>query len=267
MPHDAEQLPAALRRERIIALIAASGFVRVAELSREFGVSEVTVRSDLDAIEREHPIDRVHGGAVMRGSTVRREEPFEAALASAAEEKRRIGVAAAALVTSGSSILLDVGTTPAAVAAALLERDELDDVVVVTNSLTTALALEPAIPRFTVVVTGGTLRPLQHSLVAPYASQLLDELHVDLAFLGGTGVHPERGVTNVNLAETELKRRMLLAADRAVIVADASKLGVVDLGRIGRIEEFDVLVTSPGGPDGRDGLDGLAERGLEVVVA
>ncbi|WP_368498689.1 DeoR/GlpR family DNA-binding transcription regulator [Herbiconiux sp. A18JL235] len=264
MSSDSEQLPAAVRRDRIIARVLDTGFVRVGELSREFGVSEVTVRSDLDAIEREYPIDRVHGGAVLRGGGGRREEPFEAALASSAEQKRRIGRVAAAMVSSGSSIILDVGTTPAAVAAALVERDDLDDVVVVTNSLTTALALEPAIPRLTVVVTGGTLRPLQHSLVAPFASKVLDELHVDLAFLGGTGVHPLHGATNVNLPETELKRQMLLSAERAVFVADSSKLGVVDLGRIGAIEEFHVLVTADPEPGA---LDGFAERGLEVIVA
>jgi DeoR family transcriptional regulator of aga operon len=262
MVNESEQVPAAVRRARILSRVEEIGFARVADLSREFGVSEVTVRSDLVMIERESPIDRVHGGAVLRGNQARREEPFERALSTSAEEKRRIGEAAAALVRSGDSVLLDVGTTPAAVAAALLERDDLDDLVIVTNSLTTALALEPAIPRYTVVVTGGTLRPLQHSLVAPFASKILDELHVDLAFLGCTGVHPEGGVTNVNLAETELKRAMLLAADRAVIVADASKVGRIDLGRIGSIDEFATLVTT--------GLDGaqrtaFAERGLDIV--
>ncbi|MCS5736279.1 DeoR/GlpR family DNA-binding transcription regulator [Herbiconiux daphne] len=262
MPNDFEQLPAAVRRERILARVEETGFVRVADLSREFGVSEVTVRSDLDAIERHSPIDRVHGGAVLRGVTARREEPFEEALATSADEKRRIGAAAAALVTSGSSVILDVGTTPAAIAAALVERADLDDIVIVTNSLTTALALEPAIPRFTVVVTGGTLRPLQHSLVAPFASKVLDDLHVDLAFLGCTGVHPEGGVTNVNLAETELKRAMLLSADRAVIVADSSKIGRVDLGRIGAIDEFATLVTSAVDDAVRASFE---KRGIEVV--
>jgi DeoR family transcriptional regulator of aga operon len=264
MANDSEQVPAAVRRDRILARVSETGFVRVADLSREFGVSEVTVRSDLDAIERANPIDRVHGGAVLRGGAARREEPFEQALSTSADEKRRIGVAAAALVRSGDSVILDVGTTPAAVAAALLERDDLEEVVVVTNSLTTALSLEPAIPRFTVVVTGGTLRPLQHSLVAPFASKVLDELHVDLAFLGGTGMHPEGGATNVNLAETELKRAMLLAADRAVFVADASKIGRIDLGRIGAVEEFDTLVTT--GVDDRT-RESFVARGIAVVSA
>ncbi len=262
MTSESEQLPAAVRRERILSRVSENGFVRVADLSREFGVSEVTVRSDLDAIERESPIDRVHGGAVLRGSPSRREEPFESALTTAALDKRLIGTAAARLVQSGMSVILDVGTTPASVAAALLARDDLDDLVVVTSSLTTALTLEPAIPRFTVVVTGGTLRPLQHSLVAPFATKVLDELRVDVAFIGGTGVHPDGGVTNVNLAETEVKRAMLLAADRAVVVADASKLGRIDLGRIGRLDEFSTLVTA--GADAA-AQESFARAGVEVI--
>ncbi|MFB2580794.1 DeoR/GlpR family DNA-binding transcription regulator [Herbiconiux sp. P15] len=236
--------PAAVRRRRILALVAETGFARVAVLSGVLGVSEVTVRSDLAALEREGSVDRVHGGAVARGSAPRSETPFDLARANAADEKRRIGRAGAALVESGSSVLLDVGTTTAAVADALLERDDLDDVVVITNGLSIALALEPAIPRFTVVVTGGTLRPLQHSLVAPYASMLLTGIRADLAFIGCTGVDAVAGVTNVNLPETELKQAMLAAADRAVVVADSSKLGRTSLGVIGALDRFELLLTA-----------------------
>ncbi|WP_291056755.1 DeoR/GlpR family DNA-binding transcription regulator [Herbiconiux sp.] len=232
------------RRQRILELVSATGFARVADLSRELSVSEVTVRSDLAALEREQAIDRVHGAAVVRGMAQRGERPFEVARESSADEKRRIGRAGAALVESGSSVLLDVGTTTAAVADALLERDDLHDVVVITNGLSIALALEPAIPRFTVVVTGGTLRPLQHSLVAPYASMLLAGIRADIAFIGCTGVDAAAGVTNLNLPETELKRAMLAASDRAVVVAESSKLGRTSLGVIGALDRFDLLITA-----------------------
>jgi DeoR family transcriptional regulator of aga operon len=266
--------PAAQRRTQIVALVGATGFARVAELSRGLGVSEVTVRSDLAALEREGAVDRVHGGAVLRGMSPRTEpalEPsFESARATWADEKRRIGVAAAALVESGSSVLLDVGTTTAAVADALLERDDLDDVVVITNGLSIALALEHAIPRFTVVVTGGTLRPLQHSLVAPYASVLLGRLHADLAVIGCTGVDARAGVTNVNLPETELKSAMVAAADRAVVVADPSKIGRADVGVVGALADFDLLITTagPGAPAGHaERLTALADAGLDTLTA
>src|SRR4051812_11260020 len=117
-----EALPAALRRERMLELIGRSGFARVSDLSEAFQVSDVTVRTDLDALDREQSIRRVHGGAILRTAGMR-EPSFEEALESSVEEKRRIAQAATAMVSSGSSVLLDVGTTTAAIARALVERD------------------------------------------------------------------------------------------------------------------------------------------------
>lgn len=263
----ADDIDLTVRRRRIVELVSATGFARVAELSRELGVSEVTVRSDLAVLERHEVVDRVHGGAVIRGLASRSETPFELARSTSAEEKQRIGRAAAALVESGTSVLLDVGTTTAAIADALLERDDLDDVVVITNGLSIALALEPAIPRFTVVVTGGTLRPLQHSLVAPYASLLLGSVRADLAFIGCTGVDSVAGVTNVNLPETELKQAMLAAADRAVVVATASKLGRTSLGVIGGLDRFELLITATPSDGGDIHLEELARLELAGLAA
>jgi DeoR/GlpR family transcriptional regulator of sugar metabolism len=241
------------RRELALALVAERGFVRVAELSAAFGVTTVTARGDLDALERQGAIRRVHGGAVPASSTLEAERPerertFEEALAASVEPKRRIGVYAASLVRSGQSIILDVGTTTLQVARALRARPDLDDLVVFTNGLSIALELEEEIPRFTVVVTGGTLRPRQHSLVHPLAGSMLDEVHVDLAFIGCNGVDPVHGVTNANLPEASVKALMLRAAARSIVVADASKLGEVHLGRIAPVDAFDALVTDAMAP-------------------
>ncbi|AGW40810.1 DeoR family transcriptional regulator [Leifsonia xyli subsp. cynodontis DSM 46306] len=258
-----EPLPAALRRERMLELIGRAGFARVAELSEAFQVSDVTVRTDLDALDAQQSIRRVHGGAVLRGSGTR-EPSFEEALASSADEKRRIGLAAAALVEPGSSVLLDVGTTTAAIARALADREDLEGVTVLTNGLTIALELERAIPRFQVIVTGGTLRPLQHSLVEPLAAVLLERVHADLAFIGCTGVHPLGGVTNVNLPEADLKRAMVGSATRAIAVADGGKLGRVHLGRIAAVDEFAGLIT--GETAGESAVAALRATGLAVTV-
>jgi DeoR family transcriptional regulator of aga operon len=259
-----EPLPAALRRERMLELIGRSGFVRVAELSEEFQVSDVTVRSDLDALDAQQSIRRVHGGAVLRGAGTR-EASFEEALESSADEKRRIGEAAAALVEAGSSVLLDVGTTTAAIARALADRDDLDGVTVITNGLTIALELERAIPRFQVVVTGGTLRALQHSLVEPLASTLLERVHADVAFIGCTGVHPTGGITNVNLPEADLKRVMVATSGNALVVADGSKLGRTHVGRIAAIDEVAGLITGESADP--DDVAALRAAGLPVTIA
>lgn len=259
-----EPLPAALRRERMLELIGRAGFARVSDLSEAFQVSDVTVRSDLDALDRDQSIRRVHGGAMLRTAGLR-EPSFEEALESSADEKRRIGEAAAAMVGSGSSVLLDVGTTTAAIARALVEREDLEQVTVITNGLTIALELERAIPRFEVVVTGGTLRPLQHSLVEPLAAVLLERVHADIAFIGCTGVHATGGITNVNLPEADLKRVMVGSAERAIVVADGSKLGRTHLGRIATIGEVAELVT--GGSAAPGSVQALRDAGLPVVVA
>ncbi|MFF1574457.1 DeoR/GlpR family DNA-binding transcription regulator [Leifsonia sp. NPDC058292] len=260
-----EPLPAALRRERMLDLIGRHGFVRVGDLSEAFQVSDVTVRSDLDLLDQQQLIRRVHGGAVLRSGDGMREPSFEEALEASAEEKRSIGIAAAAMVESGTSVLLDVGTTTTAIARALVDRDELDGVTVITNGLTIALELERAIPRFQVVVTGGTLRPLQHSLVEPLASVLLERMHADLAFVGCTGVDPVGGITNVNLPEADLKRVMVGAATRAVVVADGSKLGRIHLGRIAAVDEVHELITGGSADEGT--VSSLRSAGLRVVVA
>jgi DeoR family transcriptional regulator of aga operon len=235
-----ESVPAEVRRAQLERAVAERGFLRVTDAALELGVSSVTVRADLAVLEGEGRVQRVHGGAMPMATAG--ESSFEANVAHEAAAKRAIGRAAAGLVASGNSVLLDVGSTALAVANALVDRHDLSDVLVITNGLTIALALEVAMPRFTVVVTGGTLRPLQHSLVGPFA--MLDVVWTDIAFIGCNGVDVEHGVTNINLPEAEVKRRMVASTKRAVVVADGSKLGIASLGRIGTLDEFDSLVTT-----------------------
>ena len=264
LKEETELLPVTLRRERMLQVIADREFVRVADLAEGFGISEVTVRADLAALEVSHAVRRVRGGAMAPAGHARPEPSFEESLVEFAGEKQRIGEYAASLVSSGMSVLLDVGTTTTAVARALVARTDLSQVVVVTNGLNIALELEPAMERLTVVVTGGTLRRLQHSLVNPMATVLLEQLHADLAFVGCNGVDPEHGVTNINLPEAEVKRRMIAAARRAVIVADGSKLGQVHLGRVATLADVHTIVTGPSAPVHE--VQRLRRSGVDVVA-
>ncbi len=249
----------------MLELIGREGFARVADLGEAFRVSEVTIRSDLDLLDEQRAIRRVHGGAVLRGAGEPREASFEESVATSAAEKTSIAERAAGVVRSGDSLILDVGSTTAAIASALVAREDLVDLTVITNGLTIALELEKAIPRFQVIVTGGTLRPLQHSLVEPMATTVLRELHVDLAFIGCNGVHAVNGVTNINLPEADLKRVMVEAAERSIVVADGSKIGRTHLGRVTSIDEVDDLIT--GESADAAALDALREAGLDVTVA
>jgi len=253
-------VPAELRQERMQELIEAHGYVRVTDLAETFGVSTVTVRADLGTLESAGRVRRVRGAAVAHA-----ERPFEAAANDLAQEKAHIGRHAAGLVASGATVMLDAGTTTTAVARALLARTELRDVTVVTNALTVALELERAAPRITVVLTGGTLRPLQHSLVNPLGAVVLEQLRAAIAFIGCNGVDLAGGVTNLNLAEAEIKRAMVLAAHRRVVVADGSKIGQVALARVCGIAEVSLVVTDGTAEPGvvRD----LQDAGCEIQVA
>jgi DeoR family transcriptional regulator of aga operon len=269
---DSSTIPAEVRRDRILNLIEAQGFVRVAELGAKFGVSDVTIRSDLDFLARVSLIERVHGGAKLPGpsslvvaSPAEREPSFEESVDTYASDKAAIGRAAAALVSNGDSIVIDVGTTADALARALVARSDLSDVVVFTSGIPIAMRLEPAIPRFTVVVTGGTLRPKQHSLVNPMGLSILDQINVDTAFIGCNGINATEGVTNINLPEAQIKRHMIHAARRVVVIADGTKIGRASVARLAHIGEVDRLITSDSAPS--EALDEFRELGVEVTVA
>jgi DeoR family transcriptional regulator of aga operon len=235
-------LIAEVRQTRMAETIWDEGFARVTDLAGRFAVSAVTVRSDLATLEGAGRVRRVRGGAVAPAVRLG-ERAFEASQTERAAEKNAIGRYAAGLVGDGDTIMLDVGTTTTAVARALVERPGLNDVTVVTNALNIALLLERASPRISVLVTGGTLRPLQHSLVNPLGTAMVERLRASVAFVGCNGVDPVAGVTNVNLPEAEIKRAMLLAARRRVVVADGSKIGEVELAGVCGIHEVNLLVT------------------------
>ncbi|HEY6708514.1 MAG TPA: DeoR/GlpR family DNA-binding transcription regulator [Actinomycetota bacterium] len=253
---------AEVRQDRMAGIILDEGFARVTDLAGRFGVSAVTVRADLSALEARARVRRVRGGAVPLGE---RERPFESSQWEAPVQKSSIGVRAAAMIADGDTVILDVGTTTTAIARALVLRTDLRDVTVVTNGLNIALELEPAAPRISVVVTGGTLRPLQHSLVNPLGTVLLERLRASVAFVGCNGVDPEVGVTNVNLPEAEVKRAMLLAARRRVIVADGSKVGEVELAKVCDIEEVHLIITDPSADP--EVLTEIAAAGCQVELA
>jgi DeoR family transcriptional regulator of aga operon len=253
-----------MRLVLIQQLLEQRGFVRVRDLSDRLAVSTVTVRNDLQLLEERQLAFRVHGGA-MPFSGARGERPFEEVAERQADEKAAIARAAAALVSNGETIIVDVGTTVASLAQALVDRADLTELTVITNGIKIALLLEAAHPRFTIVVTGGTLRPKQHSLVEPLATGMFESLRVDMVFLGCNGVAVDGGVTNINLPEAVVKRAMIAASARCVVLADSTKLGVRTLAPVCALEQIDVLVT-----DGRatpTDVEAIRAQGVDVVIA
>lgn len=261
MPEWSPAVPAAVRREQVVSIIERQGFARVAELSRLLGISEVTVRADLDYLAEANVIQRVHGGAISGIRSAAHVPDYERALTRAITEKRRIGHAAAALVESEMAVLIDAGTTTLAVARALLAREELRGVVVFTNSLTIGLELGVAESRLTVVVTGGTVSHKQRSLVDPLGDMFVGSVHADLCFVGCNGVSLN-GFTNSSLPDVTMKKRFLAAAERRIFVADSSKLGKSQVIQIARLDEIDQLITGVEAPDTE--VAALRDAGLAI---
>ena len=258
--------PLTPRQERILDLVRAEQMVEVARLAETLGVSAVTVRADLDSLDRRQLLRRIRGGATAI-RPARFERPVDLPGESFASEKQRIGALAARLVRDGETIILDAGTTTLAMALAL--PPDLRDIVVVTSSLDIALALESH-DGVRVIVTGGTVkktgrRARARSLIPPFAALLLRQINADCAYLCCAGVDAERGFTNAHFEEAELKQTMITSSRRAVFLADHGKIGHVAGARIAGLAEAQTLVTDTGAPAAD--LAALEAAGLQVLVA
>ncbi len=253
------------RRQRILDRIAKHGSASVAELARSLKVTEQTIRRDLTQMEEEGLIRRDHGGAVLAGSAgpgAREEDqPLLDRLGTAAEAKRVIGLAAAAQVRDGQTVIFDAGSTSLAVAEALDPKSRL---TVITNALPIAEVFVEQ-PEVEVILAGGVLRHVTQSTVGPMARQAFEGLNADLLFLGATGVTLREGLTNSNVFESEVKRAMMEAARRVILVVDGSKFGQVHRHSFAPLSRVHAVVTDPGAPQAA--LDELAQAGIEVIVA
>jgi DeoR family transcriptional regulator of aga operon len=251
------------RRQQLLSFIRDHEFARIYDLARQFGVSEVTIRSDVDILARTGGIRRVRGGA-MRVVEAVPEVVYEARVASYQPEKRAIGRAAAAMLSAGDSVILDVGTTAMAVAHAIADRHDLSNLTVFTPGLNIALALERAIPRIEVVVTGGTLRPQQHSLVGPVSTLILDQIRATFGFIGCNGVDPSIGIVGLSLPDAALKQAILRASRTSIIVTDASKFSQTALVRVCGFDDIDMILTA-GKPDPVS-VVAVRDAGVEVRI-
>lgn len=213
------------RRKRIAERVARDQFVSVQDLVDEHEVTSVTIRADIEAITKEFKQFRRVRGGIMRVQQFLTETRFEERTGEDAALKKLIGRAASTEIRSNESIFLDVGTTTMEIAQAIAEDESLQNVTVFTNGLNIALALESSWPRIQTVVTGGTVRPLQHSLVEPMAGLLLREIRVGKAFLGCNGIDSRGAITTTNLPEADIKKKIVESADEVYLVADQSKFG------------------------------------------
>jgi len=231
------------RRRAILDRVRAAGAVRVSELAAELGVSDMTVRRDLDRLARDGELQKVHGGARLPAGSSAAEPGFTHKAELQLPEKAAIAAAAGSMVEPGMSVSLNSGTTTYALARTLRGTPDL---TVVTNSPRIAGVLYDApAPRQTVVLLGGIRTP-SDALVGPLATAALRTLHVDLCFLGVHGLSERDGLTTPNMMEAEINRLFLQRCDRGVVLADSTKWGLAGLHRIAGLEEVDAVVTDAG---------------------
>ncbi|BAD41283.1 DeoR-family transcriptional regulator [Symbiobacterium thermophilum IAM 14863] len=231
------------RLDQILKHLQQHGQVQVRDLAQQFGVSEMTIRRDLERLAREGHLVRTYGGATAAAGLIG-EQPFAAKAVSHIEEKERIARAAADLVQDGDVVLLDAGSTTLAISRCLRGRKGL---TVITVDLKIALELcdEPGIE---VIVTGGTAMPEIYSLLGPVAEQFLRGLTVNIAFLGSSAVDVDFGLTTPTLSKVPLKRAMIGAAQHAVLVADSSKFNRRATYQICPLSSLSRVITDDGLP-------------------
>jgi DeoR/GlpR family transcriptional regulator of sugar metabolism len=247
------------RRQLVLQLLEQEGEVSVSKVSLSAGVSEMTIRRDLDALARGGLLKRVHGGAI---SLVSRsyEPPFAARMERNFELKRKIGEAAAGLVGDGETLILDVGTTVLETARALRCRHNL---TVLTASIR-AMDLLASGDGIQLISTGGVVRPGEMSLVGDLAERAFDDLRFDSFVMGVGGIDLEEGLTEFNPEDARVKKHALMSARRCIVVADHTKLGKVAFSRIAPLDRVDVLVTDQEAEP--EVLDGFRSVDVEVVV-
>jgi DeoR/GlpR family transcriptional regulator of sugar metabolism len=244
----------------LLELLEANGQVTVVELATRAGVSEMTVRRDLEALEREGILKRVRGGAVAAVSRSY-EPPFAVRTRRYVQEKERIGRVAASLIADGETVVLDVGTTTLEVVKSLRGRSNL---TILTASLRAAqiLAEDPGIR---LMVTGGLTRRGELSLVGDLAERAFSDLLFDTFVMGVGGIDARAGMTEFNLEDARVKRAALETARRCLVVSDSSKLGKVAFARICPLDRVDVLVTD--GDASTGDLEALQAADVEVMIA
>ena len=250
------------RQTLILARVREDGGVRVADLARELGVSDMTVRRDLDILDSRGLIEKVHGGATSLPGSALFEPGFAAKSSLQENEKDSIAEAAMGLVVPGTAIGISAGTTTYALARRLIDVPAL---TVVTNSVPVADVLHRAgRPDQTIILTGGVRTP-SDALVGPFAVAALRTIHLDQVFLGVHGMDPRSGFTTPNVLEADTDRALAAAGRRLIVVADSSKWGVIGISSIATLDEADTLVTDAGLDEAARRI--ASERIRELMIA
>ncbi len=227
------------RRNAILARLAADGKVIVSNLSDEFDVTEETIRRDLEKLENDGLAKRTYGGAVKK-DTFNTDLPFQVRKQTNVEDKQEIALKIAAMIEDGDYLMLDASTTALYVVKNILDKKRI---TIITNSVEILIELA-AKNDWNVLSTGGTLKPGSLSFVGRHAENMLSEFHVDMAIFSCKGIDMDRGVTDSNEKDTDIKKCMLKAAKKKILAVDGTKFDRISFTRVCDMRDIDIVVTN-----------------------
>ena len=247
------------RHKYILESLAKNGFIKVIDIAKELDVTPVTTRKDLKYLEEKKLLYRTHGSAspinpLTSDIDVQEKEKLRK------DEKKRIAIEAAKLVEENDSIIIASGSTVHMFAEQIVPTNHL---TVVTASLKTALLLN-AVNNIEVIQLGGTVRKNSFSVIGDYTSQFFEQITCSKLFLGVDGIDLEYGITNSNIEEAILNKKMIEASLRTIILADSSKFGRRGFGKICNLDRIDVIITDSG--ISKSMAQSIEEMGIELMI-
>jgi DeoR family fructose operon transcriptional repressor len=248
------------RQEELLQLVETKGQISVDELARHLGVSDDTIRRDLQNLEQRKLLLRTHGGAVSTALLVHRETPFLTRTNANSGAKSRIGRAAAQLISDGETLIVNGGSTTFAFAASLGPRRNL---TIVTNNVAMLPILSPDTVQ-DVYLLGGNYCINLASTVG-FVGFRSGNIRVDTAIIGVSGLTAQDGLSTTFLEEAPMLAQMITCARRTIVLADASKFGIGAFAQIAPLEAIDILVSDASPPP--DLNQALSQANVEIIVA
>lgn len=247
------------RHKYILENLNKNGFIKVIDIAKELDVTPVTIRKDLKHLEEKKLLYRTHGSAspvnpLTSDIDVKEKEKIRK------DEKKRIAVAAAKLIEENDSIIIASGSTVHTLAEHITPINHL---TVVTASLKTALLLN-TLNNVEVIQLGGIVRKNSFSVIGDYTSQFFEQITCSKLFLGVDGIDIEYGITNSNIEEAILNKKMIEASLRTIILADSSKFGRRGFGKICNLDRVDVIITDDG--ISKSMAQSIEEAGIELII-
>ncbi len=248
------------RRTTILEQLERDGKVQVLRLADQLLVSTETIRRDLDRLEKEGKLRKVYGGAVKTRSDAV-EPPFLTRAELRKDEKAWIGKLAASLVKEGETVMLDQGTTTLEVMRHLMDRA---DITVITHSVS---ALQVAMEGFKgkFIFAGGEVNLAKQSSAGTMTETILDQFKVNKAFISVNGISMTAGMTDCDLTETYVSKKMMQQAEEVIVLTDHTKFGVTTFAKVGKLDDVSMIITDEG--CSKEWIQYLQDKDIELLIA